>query len=80
MTVITASIIDELLTNFGYLAVFLAVGIESLGTPVPGETFSSLPTRQAYSGSGCRYQDATCRELLCRRGECAVRGTRALPN
>ncbi len=49
MTVIQASIIDTLLTNFGYLAVFLAVGIESLGIPIPGETM--LITASVYAGA-----------------------------
>lgn len=49
MTVIQASIIDQLLINFGYLAVFLAVGIESLGIPVPGETM--LITASIYAGA-----------------------------
>jgi membrane protein DedA with SNARE-associated domain len=49
MTAIQASIIDQLLTNFGYLAVFLAVGIESLGIPVPGETM--LITASIYAGA-----------------------------
>jgi membrane protein DedA with SNARE-associated domain len=48
MTAIDASIIDQLLTNFGYLAVFVAVGIESLGIPVPGETM--LITASIYAG------------------------------
>jgi membrane protein DedA with SNARE-associated domain len=48
--VITAtSILDQLLTNYGYVAVFAAVGIESLGIPVPGETM--LITAGIYAGA-----------------------------
>ena len=35
---LVASILDTLLSNYGYLAVFAVVGMESLGVPVPGET------------------------------------------
>ena len=49
MTGIHASIIDQLLTNFGYVAVIVAVGIESLGIPVPGETM--LITASVYAGA-----------------------------
>jgi len=49
VTAIQASIIDQLLTNFGYLAVFVAVGIESVGIPVPGETM--LITTSIYAGA-----------------------------
>jgi membrane protein DedA with SNARE-associated domain len=38
MTPILASALDDLLINFGYLAVFATIGIESLGIPAPGET------------------------------------------
>jgi membrane protein DedA with SNARE-associated domain len=38
MTPILASALDDLLTNFGYLAVFATIAIESLGIPAPGET------------------------------------------
>jgi membrane protein DedA with SNARE-associated domain len=38
MTPIIASALDDLLTNFGYLAVFATIAIESLGIPAPGET------------------------------------------
>ena len=49
MTFIEASIIDQLLTTFGYFAVFMAVGIESLGIPIPGETM--LITASVYAGA-----------------------------
>ena len=49
MTGSVASIIDQLLTNFGYVAVVVAVGIESLGIPVPGETM--LITASIYAGA-----------------------------
>jgi membrane protein DedA with SNARE-associated domain len=49
MTVIQASIIDQLLTSFGYPAVFVAVGVESLGIPIPGETM--LITASIYAGA-----------------------------
>jgi membrane protein DedA with SNARE-associated domain len=38
MTPILASALDDLLSNFGYLAVFATIAIESLGIPAPGET------------------------------------------
>ncbi|MCW3063921.1 MAG: hypothetical protein JWN32_1093 [Solirubrobacterales bacterium] len=44
-----ASILDTLLSNFGYLAVFALVGMESLGVPVPGETM--LITAAIYAGA-----------------------------
>jgi membrane protein DedA with SNARE-associated domain len=44
-----ASILDQLLTNYGYAAVFAAVGIESLGIPFPGETM--LITAGVYAGA-----------------------------
>jgi membrane protein DedA with SNARE-associated domain len=46
---VLASIIDDLLTNFGYLAVFALIGIESLGIPAPGETM--LVTAAVYAGA-----------------------------
>jgi membrane protein DedA with SNARE-associated domain len=39
-----------LVSQFGYLAIFLGVGIESLGVPVPGET--SLVIGAAVAGQG----------------------------
>src|SRR3954447_21388814 len=49
MTPILASALDDLLTNFGYLAVFAMIGIESLGIPAPGETV--LVTAGIYAGA-----------------------------
>jgi membrane protein DedA with SNARE-associated domain len=49
MTPVVASLLDHLLTNFGYLAVFALIGIESLGVPAPGETM--LVTASVYSGA-----------------------------
>ena len=46
---ITAGILNNLLTSFGYLAVFGLVGIESLGIPLPGETM--LITAGIYAGA-----------------------------
>ena len=37
-----ASNLDSLLATYGYLAVFVFVGVESLGVPVPGETMLVL--------------------------------------
>lgn len=45
----TASL-THLLSTWGYLAVFLAVAIESSGIPVPGETM--LVTGAVYAGTG----------------------------
>jgi membrane protein DedA with SNARE-associated domain len=49
MALLAAGILDELLTNFGYLAVFALVGAESLGIPLPGETM--LITAAIYAGA-----------------------------
>jgi membrane protein DedA with SNARE-associated domain len=49
MTPVLASALDDLLTNFGYLAVFATIGIESLGIPAPGETM--LITASIYAGA-----------------------------
>jgi membrane protein DedA with SNARE-associated domain len=49
MTPVLASAVDDLLTNFGYLAVFALIGIESLGIPAPGETM--LVTAAIYAGA-----------------------------
>ena len=46
---VVASILDTLLSNYGYLAVFAVVGMESLGVPVPGETM--LVTAAIYAGA-----------------------------
>jgi membrane protein DedA with SNARE-associated domain len=49
MTLVFASALDDLLTNFGYLAVFATIAIESLGIPAPGETM--LVTAGIYAGA-----------------------------
>jgi membrane protein DedA with SNARE-associated domain len=41
--------LDSVLANYGYLAVFFFVGIESIGVPVPGETM--LVTAAIYAGT-----------------------------
>src|SRR3981081_1200127 len=41
--------LDSLLTAYGYLAVFVFVGVESIGIPVPGETM--LVTAAIYAGT-----------------------------
>jgi membrane protein DedA with SNARE-associated domain len=41
--------LTHLLTTYGYLAVFLFIGIESLGVPFPGETM--LITAAVYAGA-----------------------------
>lgn len=41
--------LDSLLATYGYLAVFVFVGVESLGIPVPGETM--LVTAAIYAGA-----------------------------
>src|ERR1700704_896973 len=40
---------DALLATYGYLAVFVFVGVESIGIPVPGETM--LVTAAIYAGT-----------------------------
>jgi membrane protein DedA with SNARE-associated domain len=49
VTPLVASALDDLLSNFGYLAVFALIGIESLGIPAPGETM--LVTASVYAGA-----------------------------
>jgi membrane protein DedA with SNARE-associated domain len=49
VTPVIASTLDDLLSNFGYLAVFALIGIESLGIPAPGETM--LVTASVYAGA-----------------------------
>ena len=49
MTPVIASVLDDLLTNYGYLAVFVVIAIESLGIPAPGETM--LVTAAVYAGA-----------------------------
>jgi membrane protein DedA with SNARE-associated domain len=49
VTPVIASALDDLLTNFGYLAVFATIAIESLGIPAPGETM--LVTAGIYAGA-----------------------------
>jgi membrane protein DedA with SNARE-associated domain len=49
MTPVVASVLDTLLSNYGYLAVFALIGIESLGIPAPGETM--LVTASVYAGA-----------------------------
>jgi len=44
-----ASNLDSLLATYGYLAVFVFVGVESIGVPVPGETM--LVTAAIYAGT-----------------------------
>ena len=41
--------LDYLLATYGYLAVFVFVGVESIGVPVPGETM--LVTAAIYAGT-----------------------------
>jgi membrane protein DedA with SNARE-associated domain len=48
VTPVLASVLDDLLTNFGYLAVFAIISIESLGIPAPGETM--LVIASVYAG------------------------------
>jgi membrane protein DedA with SNARE-associated domain/membrane-associated phospholipid phosphatase len=45
-----AGVIQHLLETYGYLAVLLLVGLESLGIPLPGET--ALLTASAYAAAG----------------------------
>src|SRR3954447_21762784 len=46
---VLASVLDDLLSYFGYLAVFAIIAIESLGIPAPGETM--LVTASVYAGA-----------------------------
>src|SRR4051795_3996380 len=48
MTPLIASAVDNLVSDFGYLAVFAVVAIESLGIPAPGETV--LVAASVYAG------------------------------
>jgi membrane protein DedA with SNARE-associated domain len=49
VTPVVASVLDSLLSNFGYAAVFALIATESLGIPVPGETM--LVTASVYAGA-----------------------------
>ena len=42
--------LEHLLTTYGYIALFLLIGIESFGVPLPGET--ALVTAAAYAALG----------------------------
>ena len=42
--------LEHLLTTYGYVALFLLIGIESFGVPLPGET--ALVTAAAYAALG----------------------------
>src|SRR5256885_4952640 len=48
--------LDSLLATYGYLAVFVFVGVESIGIPVPGETM--LVTAAIYAGTTGRLSIA----------------------
>jgi membrane protein DedA with SNARE-associated domain len=50
VTVEAGGVIRHLLETYGYLAVLLLVGLESLGLPLPGET--ALLTAAAYAATG----------------------------
>jgi len=43
-------VIQHLLETYGYVAVLVLVGLESLGVPLPGET--ALLTASAYAAAG----------------------------
>jgi len=47
--------ISHLVVNYGYLAVFAAVALESLGVPVPGET--TLIAAATYAGTTHKLSD-----------------------
>ena len=49
MLTFLARSLDSLLATYGYLAVFVFVGVESIGIPVPGETM--LVTAAIYAGT-----------------------------
>ena len=49
MLELIGSNLDSLLATYGYLAVFVFVGVESIGVPVPGETM--LVTAAIYAGT-----------------------------
>ncbi|WP_439924498.1 DedA family protein [Nitrobacter sp. JJSN] len=49
MSVIDAHVIQELVTSYGYLAVFTIVLLESAGLPLPGET--ALIAAAVYAGT-----------------------------
>src|SRR5256885_5310103 len=49
MLTFLARTLDSLLATYGYLAVFVFVGVESIGIPVPGETM--LVTAAIYAGT-----------------------------
>lgn len=47
--------IAAFLTSYGYLAVFLFIGIENLGVPFPGETM--LVAASVFAAQGCGLQE-----------------------
>lgn len=47
--------IAQFLDTFGYIAVFLFIGIESTGIPFPGETM--LVAASVYAAQGCSLQE-----------------------
>src|SRR5256714_11623477 len=46
---VLASVLDDLLSNYGYLAVFAIIAIEGRGSPAPGETLLVRPA--VYAGA-----------------------------
>ncbi|MHB1613295.1 MAG: DedA family protein [Actinomycetes bacterium] len=53
---ISTASLDSMLVRYGYLAVFLLVGLESLGIPLPGETMLVLAA--VYAGTTGRLSIA----------------------
>lgn len=49
LALVTAGILNSLVTQLGYLAIFVLVGVESVGIPLPGET--ALIAAAIYAGS-----------------------------
>ena len=42
--------VDHVVNNYGYVAVALTIGIESMGVPLPGETILVLAAIHVCSG------------------------------
>lgn len=52
MTSFDATLVQALIANYGYVAVFVVVMLESSGFPLPGETVLSAPPFTLVLGMG----------------------------
>lgn len=52
MTWISTEALDQLIANYGYLAIGIVIGLESMGLPLPGETMLILAAAYASKSPG----------------------------